>query len=206
MDNQCCCGMSLEEKKEYEKLEKGHLKCLEDSLAKGDQKGAAISYNNLGDLYLNQHEPGKAEPMYNKALEINQKVNDKEKMARNYFGLGNVYLDQMNFDKAEDAFLKAGAIYKETGDEHSLRAIFFNLGSAYFCRGNLDKAEEMYLKSIDENEKTRNPSFYLTLSRVYKEKNDKEKEKCCLKKAVDILENNGPKELMEKIQKRIDEL
>lgn len=206
MKNQCGCGMSPELIRRNKRNIWINLKLIKIFQMLGYKKRIAFHYRCLGESYLLQREYDKAEQTFVKAIEFNQEIDCKELIARNYFNLGNTYLFQGKYDKAEDSFLKAQYFFKESGDDCFSNLMFFNLGSTYMSKGQLDKAEEMYLKYIEVNKKIDSCQVYLALSKVYKGKNDKEKEKDCLKKAIDILKDNGPKELVEKIEKRISDL
>lgn len=147
----------------------------------------------------------KAEKMYSKALEINLKLNDKEQTARNYFYLGLNYHGIKNLNKAEEAYLKAIEIYKEIEVTRFLNATY-NLGFIYKEKGQLDKTEEMFLKYIERNKKNLNPQAFLELGEIYEEKNNREQAKEYLQKAVDIIKDTASKELIERIQKKIEKL
>jgi tetratricopeptide (TPR) repeat protein len=206
MENQCCCEMPPKLIRRFKKNVWLDLKLLKIFQFLGYQKRTAFHCASLGQLYQSLREYDKSEQMLVRALEINQKTNHKEWIAKNYFSLGNTYLFQGKYEKAEDAFSKAQFLFKESGDDYFSKLMFFNLGSTYMSKGELDKAEEMYLKYIEVNKKIDSPQIYLSLSRIYKEKKDNVKEKDCLQKAADILKNNGPKGLIDKIQKKIDKL
>lgn len=215
MENQCCCGRKPREPWKIKRDEWLSLILLNIFKLAGFQKGIALHYEYLGDLYLNEFTysnfkkfkmyNSKAEKMYSKALEINLKLNDKERTARNYFYLGLNYHAIKNLDKAEEAYLKAIEIYKEIEVTRFLK-LTYNLGFIYKEKGQLDKAEEMFLKLTEGDKKKLKLQALLELSEIYEAKNDKEKEKEYLQKAVDILKEHGLNEQADIIQKKIEKL
>ena len=86
-------------------------------------------------------------------------------------------------------------------------------------KGELGKAEEMIRKSLEISDILSQhhcgslAGTYLQLGQIYKESGDKEKERESLQKSLEIFKiiratsfTGGNRKLIEKIQKRIDEL
>ncbi len=213
-------GECCQAKGDHDKLEEQeYLRELGISEAKGDKQGMARAYGNLFYVYLDRREFDKAEQMCLKALDIHKKLDDRWRMARDYSLLGHIYLERGEYDKAEEMLFKELRFFEEEGDDEGLQGVYFNLGVNYKAKGELDKAEKMIQKSLEINERIESPdrffvgAGYLELGKIYRERSDKEKERGYLQKAVELFKSvgalgptEGNQRLIEKIQRRIDEL
>ncbi len=118
---------------------------------------AATSYNNIGLVYNDQDDHGKALEYFFKALAINEKVlgTAHPSTATSYNNIGLVYDNQGDYDKALEYYSKALAIYEEVfGTEHSFTATSYNnIGMVYHAQGNDPKALEYLNKAYQIVEK-----------------------------------------------------
>ena len=204
------CGECCQANGELDKLERSHLRALRISETKGDKRGMARDYGNLGNIYLQRHKLDKAEQMLRKAMDIHQKMNSRDGTARCCEELGSVYLERGEYDKAEKMYLRALRITEEMEDENLLQGIYFNLGATYGMSSKLDKAEGMFLKSLEINERTGKLNFAgigcIELGKIYRERGDKEKWREYWQKAANIFRSIGATKAAEGLQEKIDKL
>ncbi|MBO5839003.1 MAG: tetratricopeptide repeat protein [Bacteroidales bacterium] len=119
----------------------------------GQNEITATSYNNIGIVYANLGEYGKALEYYFKALEITKDVLGEKHTdtANSYNNIGVVYANLGEYDKALEFFNKALEIQKDVlGENHPDTAVSYNnIGSVYANLGEYDKALEYLNKALE---------------------------------------------------------
>ena len=110
-------------------------------------------HNNLGLVYRQKGNIGKAEALYKKAIELNPRnVNAYNNLANLYQAIGN---DEEAID-----------LYKKAIEINSNYAMaYYNLGLVYYNMGNKEEAKESYKKAIEINRD--NPFAHNQLARLY---------------------------------------
>lgn len=86
-----------------------------------NHKDVAISYNNIGHLYLDMENPSKAAEYLQTALEIRKMVHGENhsRTATSYFGLGQALFRLNDVETAKDCLFKSYDIYKTVfGEQH----------------------------------------------------------------------------------------
>ena len=182
------------------------IKAIELNQKSNHKEQIAHNYLNLGNTYLIHGKYDKAVDSYLKAQSYFKESGNDSFYKLMFESLGSAYMSKGDLNKAEEMYLKATKAFDELKAKNQF---FLSLGFIYRLKGEFEKAEEVLLNSLEKVENTDRGciiSLYLSLGKVYEEKKEKEKEKDCLQKAVDILKDNGPKELVEKLEKRIAEL
>ncbi|MCT0223761.1 CHAT domain-containing protein [Synechococcus sp. CS-1328] len=126
-----------------------------------DHPETANSLNNLAELYDNQGNYAKAEPLYIRALAINEKAlgPDHPGTAQSLSNLALLFLNQGAYAKAEPLYIRALAISeKALGPDHPDTAIRLNnLATLYDSLGAYAKAEPLYRRSLAIREKALGP-------------------------------------------------
>ncbi|MCS7086495.1 MAG: tetratricopeptide repeat protein, partial [Bacteroidia bacterium] len=80
-----------------------------------DEKGLALCFHNLGNVYYNQGDYTRATEHYLKSLEIRQRIGDPKGMASCHNNLGVAYSDQGDYARATEHYLKGLAICERMG-------------------------------------------------------------------------------------------
>ena len=113
----------------------------------------AILMTDLANVYFEEADYGKAEPLYLKALEINDNAlnNYHPSLALSLTNLGKLYFTIGNYSKAEPLYLRA---YKIRVKILSRKDVDFcstldDLGDLYFNMGDSAKAAKYYFEAFD---------------------------------------------------------
>ncbi|KAI1317973.1 hypothetical protein F5Y16DRAFT_414531 [Xylariaceae sp. FL0255] len=129
-----CVGKLKEAEEIYHKV----LRCSEKS-QHFDPRLIATTRASLGNCYLRQDEPDRAENMYQQALKAFQKAGaSKDPKTRGKLGEAEKKYQEA-LKGSEEAF---------GSDNIFILTIVHNLGNLYFDQEKLDKAEEMYQRAL----------------------------------------------------------
>jgi tetratricopeptide (TPR) repeat protein len=150
-----------------------------------EHPSTAISYNNLGMIYVDKGDYDMALKYYVEAIHIKENVLGlgHPDTATTYNNLGYVYNRKGNYDKALDFHFKALAIREKTfGLKHPSTAIVYNnIGVVYTEKGEYDKALEYHFKTLDIRENVlghehhSTATSYNNLGYVYRKMKDNDK-------------------------------
>jgi len=199
-------------------LTRGDLDKAEQMLKKSleiDEKlsrleGMASDYGNLGLIYQKRGDLDMAEQMHNKSLEINKKLGWLDGTASEYGNLGVIYQKRGDMDKAELMHNKSLEINKRLGRLDGMAIQYGNLGVIYQTRGDLDKAEQISTKALEINEKLGRlegmANQYGNIGTVYQKRGDFDKARESWGKALELFRKIGMKNMIEKVQKGLEEL
>ena len=168
------------------------IKQCEDFYGK-EHPDTAISYNNIGVVYINRGDYDKALEYFKQALEIREKSIGK---ADSYNNIGIVYNNRGNYDKALEYLKQALDIYEKVlGKEHpDTAASYGNIGTIYANRGDYEKAVEYYKLAVDIYEKVLGKEHpdtaisYNNIGVLYMNRGDYDKALEYYKLALDIRE------------------
>ena len=112
----------------------------------------AITYNNIGGVYLDQGKNEEAMEWHKKALAIFEKVSDplSPALATIYNNIGNVYLAQGKNEEALKWLEKALAIQEKVLDQlsYDLTNTYGNIGQVYFQIKKYEEALEYFNKAL----------------------------------------------------------
>lgn len=154
-----CCnnyGRILERTaKDKREAEKWYLEALavRKKVFGTDHFEYASSLLNLGQIYGQMGNFGKAEPLFLEAKEIfvRQKGNDNAAYARCLNNLGIVKLETRDYEKSEEYYLEAKEIRLRTSGKYNPEYCgnLINLGRLYYNMAYYEKAEEVLLEAMD---------------------------------------------------------
>lgn len=176
---------------------------LVEELHGKESEEAAISYNNIGLVYHEQGNYGKALEYYFKALVIMEKILSMvhPDIAASYNNIGGVYHEKGDYGKALEYYFKALAIWEKiSGAEYPYIATSFNnIGGVYGELGDYDKALKYHFKALAIMEKvlgighSNTSNSYICIGWVYYYKGDYDKALEYFFKDLTIVEKNlGP--------------
>ena len=116
----------------------------------GNEKGLAVSYNSLGNTFIQIKDYKSSKEYFTKALKINEKLKDKEIAGIVYNGLGEIFYKEKNYKEALEFFHKAKKIKEDDGERgrRKLFTTYSKMGYLFFDIGDLDKAEEVFTKAL----------------------------------------------------------
>ena len=156
----------------------------------------AISYNDLGVVYVCKGEYEKALENYNKSLQIRKTLlgEDHPDIATVYSNLGVLYRAKEEYDKAMEFHGKALQIrLMALGEDHPDVAVSYNnLGVVCNNKGDCDKALEYHDKALQirrrflGEEQPQVAASYNNLGAAYSRKEDYDSALECYLKALDI--------------------
>jgi Signal transduction histidine kinase len=112
------------------------LQAEELALEKENKRSLALTYNNLGDLYLTHRQYAKAQVYIEKSIAAKEELKLLKGIDNNYHNLGYVYAQQDQHDKALDYYTKA----IELADPSNKVAIYNKMNKSYLEIGKVRKA------------------------------------------------------------------
>jgi tetratricopeptide (TPR) repeat protein len=139
-----------------------------------DLRSQAKTYNNIGNLYLDNNYANSLE-FLNKSLDIAKQLADNQLIASSYLNIGNIYYRKKSFSQALVYYDKSNALFDKLKDSVNLIQCMQNRGVVYFSLHQFDIAEKLLLaankaaKERDLNKPV--ASINLTLASLYIAKN-----------------------------------
>lgn len=122
-----------------------------------DKHLLALSWNNLGAMYLVQNKFSQAETAFNKTLMLREKSRDAhpEELAAALDNMGMVYRAQGNYEKAESLYKRSLPIWtRAVGADHPDTATCMNnLAALYYHQKKYAEAEPLFKKALVIREK-----------------------------------------------------
>jgi signal transduction histidine kinase len=125
----------------------------------GYEKLLGMGYVNLGIMFHEKLEPGKAGHYLRKSIEINR-IHSKSFEALAYLNLGIVYADLEQYDSAMAEYQKALQIYMDEEDLKSMGDVYSSMGSVYASLADYDSAKYYHTRAKKLYQEVAN-RFYL---------------------------------------------
>jgi signal transduction histidine kinase/CheY-like chemotaxis protein len=146
-------------KTDYTKALDYYLKALKIFEESGNKKNIAISFIDIGNIYLRLSEPAKASDYYNKSLKICRESGDKMIMQKVLLRIGSLYNKQSDSTKAMDYYHKSLKINEELGNKSGLAKVYIAFGDLYRRnRSGYPKAYNYYALALKNDELAGNKS------------------------------------------------
>ena len=111
------------------------------------KKGEAQGNNDLGIIYSDRNEFGKALGLYQTALKIRIEINDSLGQASLFNKLGIIYQKQGELSEAMDYQLQALRFYERLNHKYGAAQCLNNVAIIYYNQGQLDDALDYYNQS-----------------------------------------------------------
>lgn len=121
------------------------LKIYEKS---GDKKEIAASNDNIGVLYLLQHNYPLALKNFYNSLKVYEELKDTAYMAGSYDFIGNAFSDQQKIREALEYYFKSLHLYELQNDLSGILRVNNNIGTLYVRMGEYNKSLEIYRKNL----------------------------------------------------------
>ena len=142
-------GTAYEHLSNFDKAIEFYSKCQIIAAETNDLEGAAISYNNIGNIYKEQRKQYKeALDYYFKSLKIREEIGDKYFIATSCNNIGSIYLIQNKNKEALYYCSKSLALAKEIEALDLVIDAEFYLSSIYENMGNKAQALTHYKEFI----------------------------------------------------------
>jgi tetratricopeptide (TPR) repeat protein len=125
------------------------------SVSRGNLKGEAAAYHQLGMIAQEQRDFAAAE-QYRKSLAIKEKQGYEHVAALTYGQFGRLAVEQRDFAAAEEWYRKSLAITEKQGNEHVTAITYHQLGMIAEEQRDFAAAEQRYRKSLAIEEKQGN--------------------------------------------------
>ncbi|MHA1989458.1 MAG: tetratricopeptide repeat protein [Candidatus Hodarchaeales archaeon] len=115
-----------------------------------NQRGIALSLNNLANIYKSRGDHDKAKDYYLEAISIGEKMQDKKGLASRLNNLALLYMEKgpENFVEAENLLKDAIELDQQIGNYRGMITRFGNLGLLYQKLGNDSLAFSYFQKQI----------------------------------------------------------
>ena len=180
---------------DYCKAKKYYDNALTVCQENGDQRGEALCYSKLGEVFDSLGEYGKAKEYFEKALVIVQNIGDQNGVGITYCNLGRAFHSLGEYGKCKEYNEKALAILQEIGDQNGVGATYDNLGVVFRSCGEYGKAKEYHEKALAIRQKIGDQkgvgATYSNLGTVCYSLSEYDKAKENYEKALAILQKTG---------------
>lgn len=146
-------GAVFQYKDEREKAIEWYLKAHETSKSGKQKRTEAVALGNIGLLYSELRDPGKAVYYLKQSLEIMLEISDTLGIARSFANIGFNYFEQDMLDSAMTYFHKEVEWAKLADDWNMHGAGLNNIGSVYLERKQYSLARQYFMQSLAIREK-----------------------------------------------------
>jgi len=102
---------------------------------------------NLGNVYQQKREWGRAIEMYRRRLETFTYVGDVRGIAQTCSNLGSVYAQEGEWDRAIEVYQRSLQIAEKMGDYLTSANQYGNLGSVYLQTGQVEEAKHLFARA-----------------------------------------------------------
>jgi tetratricopeptide (TPR) repeat protein len=113
-----------------------------------DRKNESNILGELGNMYADTGNWGKAIEVYTQSLPVCREFGDRDGEAALLANLGTVYANQSKWDEAKELYEQSLAIDKERNNLEGEASTCNSLAAVYYHQGRWKEAEELYEKSI----------------------------------------------------------
>lgn len=150
----------------YSKAIEYYTKSIQISEKINDLNGLALSYNNLGNIYITGlKNPMKAIEYFSRSLEIEKKRENSDGIAWELISIGNVYINLKKFSEAQKSITDALTIFKTSKNVQGISKSLDLLGTMYTSAGNYKMGIITFRECIELRRKNHDTT---NLTNVYK--------------------------------------
>jgi signal transduction histidine kinase len=152
-----------EEQKNYSAVVKKIGEVLKQQLEKGDKKGIAASYLNLGSLNIKMNNPAAAKQNLQNSVQISKELNDKNSLANAYNNLSLLDNHEGNYKEAYE-YYKLYTLYRDSVENAEISKKFLQaqLKHDYEIKEANEKA--LQAKKDAAEKRTRNIQYLIIIS------------------------------------------
>ncbi|MBL8217300.1 MAG: CHAT domain-containing protein [Bryobacterales bacterium] len=155
-----------------------------------DEAGTAQCLNNLGTVFSQQGEPGKAIESLEESLAIRKRIAPPRSIANSQHNLGVEYLTAGEYERAIAIFEEALQTWAAIQDPVGAAASKSDLALVYLQRGARDRAERLYNEALTLHRSIKNQAgeanVLRSLAAIHRERGEYDKAVALLQQAVDL--------------------
>jgi tetratricopeptide (TPR) repeat protein/serine phosphatase RsbU (regulator of sigma subunit) len=181
--------LPVAEETSREKISK-RLGILRNKEEEGDKKAAAEISGEIGSLYHDDNQLGKALEYYNKSLTLKKETGDLEGASIVLNDIAVTYYDSGRYETAVENYEESYKISEEMGNKKVSAVILENIGQVYENTYQYEKAVKFYEQSLeiskDLDEKEDEALMYDKIASIYIEQNDLDKAMESYQKSLEI--------------------
>ncbi len=149
-----------------------------------------ITYNNVGNLYLDTHQYETALEYFEKSLELSEKTHYREMIAHSLAQICRAQIALDRYDRAAENAEKASALIEAlSGDFNGRQVNLLNLAEIFFHRKQYSEALRQALTGIATSRRLKDDSGQIRgfrlLSEIYKSLRDYKRSLKCFAKYAD---------------------
>src|SRR6218665_290904 len=139
---------------DYEKAIRNFIVTMKANERMKDRNGIAACMNNIGSVYVEQHNYYKSLEYHLKALKIRQEnvangTGDKNDVAMSLGNIGKSYYYLNGLSEAMSYYNKSLVLSEETGNKKRVALMYNNIGSVYAQEKKYDEALGYFQKARD---------------------------------------------------------
>lgn len=154
-----------------------------------DEKGVAISHNNLAEIYTLTNNYERALENVTKAITINTRINDPYGQTNSYYLLADIYLKQKKYTEAETNSQQSAAIAKQIGAKKEYSKALELLSKIQGENQNIGKAYDNLLESVKIKDSLLNKENFARMAELETKYETQKKEREILLQRTKIAEN-----------------
>lgn len=138
------------------------LELMESSDYKGDDP--AVVYNDIGNVYREEHDFAKAHEYYKSSLEISEKIGDRNQIAVTYKDMGITYKMSGSYRRAVDYFNRSREIAEEIRLLAVLQETLEQMSEAYALLRDYKRSLQYYIEFTELKESLYNKATHDKIS------------------------------------------
>ncbi|MBT8393680.1 MAG: tetratricopeptide repeat protein [Bacteroidia bacterium] len=167
----------------------------QNELSEGLKKGVAVSYNSIGNIYLELNNPDKALENFNRSLSIEEEMGNKLGLAMNYHNIGYALEEQSKIEAALDYYQRSLQFNEEISSLLGKLICNNSIAQIYLKTERSEQASKILENNLKLAIEIRNPyyitSTYIGLGWALYDLGLYDKAEFNLQKALQISEENN---------------
>jgi serine phosphatase RsbU (regulator of sigma subunit)/Tfp pilus assembly protein PilF len=157
----------------------GYLEEAKVKMERGEDKAASSLYNDVGNLYHDNNQIGKALEFYEKSLEIKKKTDDTAGIPVVLNDMAVALYDTGKYENAIDKYKEAFSLTQQTGNKKISAIILNNIAQVYENTFQYENALNYYQQSVEITNELQNKNeaavLYEKIADVHFERNEFDK-------------------------------
>ena len=170
-----------------------YMVTLKEKEKSGDKAGEGEVLSDIGNLYHNRNDLGRAIEYYKKSLDLKKETGDTEGASVVLNDIAVAFYDSGKYETAVENYKESYKINEELGNKKVSSVILDNIGQVYENTFQFDNAVKYYEQSLDIaedlGEKEEEAALHEKIANVYVEQNDLGKAVESYQKSLEIDKN-----------------
>ncbi len=157
----------------------GYLREAREKMSKGEDQAVASIYNDVGNLYHDNNQIGKALEFYEKSLEIKKESDDLEGIPLVLNDMAVALYDTGKYETAIEKYKEAFSLTQQAGNKKISAIILNNIAQVYENTFQYENALNYYRQSVEITNELDNKNeaavLYEKIADVHLERNEYDK-------------------------------